>query len=386
MIRYLATATFLGCSLLATAATNAASIDLLAQPMADAFEPAKGWARVAEVKAVEGETKFTSKGEGAIVINGLEKDKTIPYLITKESYSDVKVELEFMVPKGSNAGVYLMGRYEVQILDSFGREKFGSGDLGGIYQQWDPSRPKGEQGFGGIKPKVNAAKAPGEWQTMEIIFRAPRFAFDGKKIQDATFEKVTINGKVVQENASTSGHTRSAPLEGESVQGPIAIQGDHGPIAIRRYEVTRIAYPEEARVKELDAYWKEVSRSVREGDHKAYVATCHDSAVIISGNRGASYPLAQALARWKKEFDTTRDGSRKSNVEFRFSLRYGDATTAYEKGIFKYTWSEGDMEPQSDYIELEALLTKENNRWEILMEYQKAKSTQEAWDALKPIE
>ncbi len=385
MFRVIATAISFS-TLLTSGATAADPQDLHSRPMADAFVPAKSWHGVAEVSAAKDSKELTAKGEGTILINGLQKDKTIPYLVTQESYGDVKVEIEFMVPKGSNAGVYLMGRYEVQILDSYGRKKFGSGDLGGIYQQWDPSKPEGQQGFGGIKPKVNAAKPPGEWQTMEITFRAPRFSFDGKKIKDATFEKVAVNGVTVQENATASGHTRSAPLEGESVLGPIAIQGDHGPIAIKRYQVTRLDYPEETRLQELNDYWLEVSRSVREGDHKAYVATCHDSAVIIAGNRGVSYPLADALARWKKEFDTTRDGTRKSNVEFRFSTRYGDATTAYEKGLFKYTWSEGDMKPQSDYLELEALLTKENNRWEILMEYQKAKSSKEEWDKLEAIE
>jgi hypothetical protein len=233
---------------------------------------------------------------------------------------------------------------------------------------------------------VNAAKAPGEWQTMEITFRAPRFSFDGKKLKDATFEKVIINGQLVQQNASTNGPTRSAPLEGESTRGPIAIQGDHGPVAIRRYEVTRLPYPEETRIKELNGYWGEVSRSVNTGDHAAYVATCHKDAVIIAGNRETSYPLKDALSRWKKDFDDTREGSRKSAVEFRFSKRYGDATTAYEEGIFKYTWSMGDDQPQSDYVELEALLTKQNNRWVILMEYQKSATTKEKWDKLETIQ
>ena len=94
------------------------------------------------------------------------------------------------------------------------------------------------QGFGGVPPKENASKAPGEWQTFDITFRAPRFDQDGTKTRDATFEKVIVNGKLVQENASTTGPTRSSPLTGDAAKGPIAIQGDHGPIAIRSYRVT----------------------------------------------------------------------------------------------------------------------------------------------------
>ena len=217
---------------------HAETKDLLAgDDILSAFQSTKLWRGVAEVAAVDGKTELTLAGEGKILVNGATKEEKAPYLITAEDFGDVRVELEFMVPKGSNAGVYLMGRYEVQILDSFGRERFGSGDLGGIYQQWDPSRGKGKEGFGGIKPKVNAAKAPGEWQTLEIIFRAPRFDEAGKKTENAKFISVKVNGQVVHENQEAKGPTRAHPLKGEAAKGPISIQGDHGPIAIRSFKV-----------------------------------------------------------------------------------------------------------------------------------------------------
>lgn len=81
----------------------------------------------------------------------------------------------------SNAGVYLHGRYEIQILDSFGIKKPTHSDLGGVYQRWDDERdPKG---YEGVPPRVNAARAPGEWQTMDIVFRGPRFDEKGRKIE-----------------------------------------------------------------------------------------------------------------------------------------------------------------------------------------------------------
>jgi Domain of Unknown Function (DUF1080) len=355
--------------------------DLLEGGVMDGFREVAQWRGVQEVAAVEGKMEVSVSGEGKILVNSTGKEP-VPYLLTKEEFGDVRIELEFMVPKHSNAGVYVAGRYEVQILDSFGRERFGAGDLGGIYQRFDPSLPKEKQGFGGIAPRVNAAKAPGEWQTMEIVFRAPKFDEAGKKYRDATFEKVFVNGQLVQENATTGGHTRSAPFEGDSAKGPIAIQGDHGPIAIRAFKVTPLPDADVERTKELDAYWAEVSRAVNEGDFEAYSATCHPGAVLVSGTKKVSYPMAQALARWKKEFDDTKAGTMKASVTFRFSHRYGDATTAHEEGVFLYTQAVEGEKPKEEYIGFESLLVKEEGKWKILMEYQKVVVTRADWDAL----
>lgn len=352
-------------------------------PLAE-FREVQHWRGVSEVSAVAEKCEFEVKGEGKILVNSTTKDKTLPYLVTKEEFGDVKIELEFMVPKGSNAGVYVMGRYEIQVLDSFGREKFGSGDLGGLYQRWDPNRPKARQGYEGTAPKVNAAKPPGEWQTMEIVFRAPRFDESGKKLKDATFEKVLVNGQLVQENVVTSGHTQSAPFQGDAKVGPIAIQGDHGPVAIRSYKVTPLEDPEPARLAELDAYWKEVSRAVKVGDFAAYKAGCHPRAVLVSGTKQVSYPLAQALNRWKTEFDDTRGGDIEASVEFRFSHRYGDTQTAHEAGVFLYTQKKKDAEPIEEAIAFEALLVKENGQWQILMEYQMKAVPKAEWEKLAP--
>ncbi len=358
------------------------SQELLRDRVLEAFRPVEGWRGVAEVAAVPEKSEFKSSGDGRIVVNGDSKDLKIPYLITKDEYGDVRIELEFMVPKGSNSGVYVMGRYEVQILDSFGRPRFGSGDLGGIYERFDPSRPKEKQGFEGTPPKVNAAKAPGEWQKMEILFRAPRFDASGKKTRDATFEKVLVNDVLVQENATTTGPTRSAPMEGDAARGPIAIQGDHGPIAIRSFRVTPMADADQARLAELDAYWAKVSRAVNTGDFEAYQATCHDEGVLVGGTKQYSQPLATALARWKKDFGDTREGRVKAEVTFRFSRRLGDATTAHETGIFRFISQATGEPPKVEYIHLEGLLVKKQDGWKILMEYQKGPATEAEWQAL----
>lgn len=133
----------------------------------------------------------------------------------------------------------------------------------------------------------------------------------------------------------------------------------------------------------LDAYWSKVSRAVKEGDFAAYVSTCHSDAVLVTGTKKQSYPLTQALARWKKEFDDTKSGKRESAVEFRFSQRLGDATTAHETSVFRYSFREGGGEWKHEYVHLEALLLKKEDGWKIVMEYQKAIATEAEWKALE---
>jgi hypothetical protein len=92
----------------------------------------------------------TKPGSGVMVADG----KAV-YLFSKEELSDVKAHVEFMVPRGSNSGVYFMGRYEIQIFDSFGVKTPRYSDCGAVYQRWDENRkPKG---YEGTPPKVNAS-------------------------------------------------------------------------------------------------------------------------------------------------------------------------------------------------------------------------------------
>lgn len=143
------------------------------------------------------------------------------------------------------------------------------------------------------------------------------------------------------------------------------------------------AVDEAARLTDLDAYWAEVSRCVRVGDFEGYVATCHKEGVLVSGTAGKCHPLVQALARWKREFDDTKAGTRTSAVTFRFSKRLGDETTAHETGIFLYAWSTAGTATTYEYVHFEALLRKQADGWKIVMEYQKSKASEEEWNALK---
>lgn len=144
---------------------------------------------------------------------------------------------------------------------------------------------------------------------------------------------------------------------------------------------------DQLRIVEIDkSYWTEISRTVKEGDFEGYKATCHPNAVLVttSGKNKQSYPMTAALARWKQGFLDTKQGKQMDNVQFRFSQRIGDATTAHETGIFYFTSHDSTGKLISEgYTHLEALLVKQGDKWLCLMEYQKAKATREEWEALK---
>jgi hypothetical protein len=138
-----------------------------------------------------------------------------------------------------------------------------------------------------------------------------------------------------------------------------------------------------ARIAELDTYWAKVSRAVNEGDFESYRATCHPEGVLVSGSKGISQPLADALARWKQEFLDTRAGKLEASVEFRFARRLGDATTAHESGIFLYRSRPAGGEAKQEYVHFDALLVKRQDGWKILMEHQKGPATEAEWQALE---
>lgn len=150
-------------------------------------------------------------------------------LVTTQKFGDMELYLEFMIPKGSNSGVYLHSLYEVQIFDSYDSPmRMSSSDGGGIYHRWINN-----QGVGGSAPKVNANRPPGYWQSYYIWFRAPRFDASGKKIENARFIRVLQNGLLVQENVEVDGPTRASMDIPEAAENPLMLQGDHGPVTFR---------------------------------------------------------------------------------------------------------------------------------------------------------
>ncbi|MBI1915277.1 MAG: DUF1080 domain-containing protein [Planctomycetes bacterium] len=179
------------------------------------------WAVCANIKLqADMPARFAaSPGTGVLLNSG---DGRGVDLLSEEKHGDCELHIEFNVAKGSNSGVYFQGQYEVQILDSFGKKDkdLAYGDCGGIYNT--------------APPRTNASRAPGEWQTFDIVFRAPRFDDSGKKVANARFVKVVHNGKVIHEDVAVKGPTTAALGGAEKPIGPLMLQGDHGPVAFRK--------------------------------------------------------------------------------------------------------------------------------------------------------
>ena len=123
---------------------------------------------------------------------------------------DFKANIEFRYPEGSNSGIYLRGRYEVQIADNYGLSPM---DIyfGGVY------------GF--LEPNENVAKKAGEWQTYEITLIGRRVT-------------IVANGKTIIQDQTIPGITGGALDSDEAAPGPFMIQGDHGPVEFRKFEVS----------------------------------------------------------------------------------------------------------------------------------------------------
>lgn len=158
-------------------------------------------------------------------------------LYTTREYGDVAVEIEFLIPQRSNSGIKLMGLYEVQITDSHGRTKMTGSECGGIYPRAE-LLPKYRHLDEGIAPKSNACGKPGEWQKLEIAFRAAKHEGEGKdrkKIANARFDRVVLNGTVIHENLEVSSPTGHNWTKVEPAKGPLMLQLDHGPVAVRKF-------------------------------------------------------------------------------------------------------------------------------------------------------
>ena len=213
------------------------SLDLKFENL-DAFQKPEGWTTAKAVMGDTEEKRWASFESGTGILTNGEEGKA-GNLVTNFEHGDVEAVIEFMIPKKSNSGIYFQGRYEVQILDSFGKpdDKISVHDCGAIYERWDEKRdPKG---YEGTVPTTNASAAPGEWQRFEIVFRAPRFDDAGNKTENARFVKVVHNGKTIHENVEVTGPTRGGAAE-EVAKGPIRIQGDHGPVAFRKIKLTPV--------------------------------------------------------------------------------------------------------------------------------------------------
>jgi hypothetical protein len=197
--------------------------------------PSKDWIVAGDVMLdPENPKRLSTKPGTGVFVNG--PKGRLPDLLTKENYGDIEVHLEFNIPKGSNSGIKFCGLYEIQILDSFGVKKLKGSDCGGIYPKAE-LKPKYKYLDDGIPPRTNACKPPGEWQTLEAIFVAPRFGPDGKKTANARIVKAMLNGELIHDDVELLHPTGANWTKMEIAKGPILLQADHGPVAFRNVRV-----------------------------------------------------------------------------------------------------------------------------------------------------
>ena len=148
---------------------------------------------------------------------------------TKRAFGDSQLHIEWRAPAKiegegqgrGNSGVYLQGRYEVQVMDSYNNATYANGQAASIYKQYIPL--------------VNASRKPGEWQTYDIYFRAPHFAGDGTLTQPA-YITVVHNGVLVQDHVEIKGGTvyRGAPSYAKhNAKEPLVLQDHESPVSYR---------------------------------------------------------------------------------------------------------------------------------------------------------
>jgi hypothetical protein len=161
--------------------------------------------------------------DGAARVNGT------GYISTKQSFGDCQLHIEWATPaevKGEgqgrgNSGVYLQGRYEIQILDSYKNKTYYDGQAGAVYKEY--------------APLVNVCRKPGEWQAYDIIYHAPRFDDAGKLLKPG---RVTVlqNGVLIQDNVEIKGPTGAAgepKYTAHPLKQPLTLQDHHNPVRFR---------------------------------------------------------------------------------------------------------------------------------------------------------
>jgi hypothetical protein len=198
--------------------------------------PTEAWAHASAVRIDPKKTNRLAydAGPGPILVNGpTGKTKNI---VTKQSFGDVELHAEYFIPKGSNSGIKLESVYEIQISDSHGIAVMTASHAGGIYPRSE-MKPVYHHIDKGYPPRLNAARPAGEWQTLDITFRAPKFDAAGKKISNARFVKVVLNNHLVQDDVEIPYPTGDNWKNAEHPEGPILLQADHGPVAFRNLRV-----------------------------------------------------------------------------------------------------------------------------------------------------
>ncbi|WP_460968804.1 family 16 glycoside hydrolase [Spirosoma migulaei] len=280
--------------------------------------PTPNWRIVGSVRADlnKENTLLTDKGTGVLANIPLAHptaDPKNPYkydLFTTLQHGDVDLELDYMMASKSNSGVYLQGRYEIQLRDSWEIRTPNVHDNGGVYERWDEKRPEGHKGYEGHAARQNASRAPGLWQHMKISFQAPRFNANGQKTENGRVIRVELNGVIIQEDVELTGPTRGSAFADEKALGPLRIQGDHGAVAIRNIRYVTYDKPRPELMNLKYAVYKGKFQKEPEYDKTA------------PESEGTSTVLSASVSRIPNEFLIRYTGTLRVSEpgEYRFNL------------------------------------------------------------------
>jgi ketosteroid isomerase-like protein len=160
---------------------------------------------------------------------------------------------------------------------------------------------------------------------------------------------------------------------------------NHCLLAVSLLVASPLAGQDDPVIAELDAFWAEVARTVAEGDFEGMVATYHPDGVWVSAvpSRPATRALRGMTAEAAEVAARTRAGEQAPRVEFRYSSRVHDSTTAHEVGMVRFTSTRGGVVVEDVYGLVDSYLVKKDGRWMILVEIQRWDMTKAEWDALR---
>lgn len=135
-------------------------------------------------------------------------------IITEDDFGDFELHIEYLVPEDSNSGIYLRGRYELQILDSLGKTYSYPAENGALYNQKNVD--------------VEASKPAGEWQTMDVTIKGMVMT-------------AVLNGKTIHKDVTINGPTGGQLANDNPPKGPVMLQGDHGPVQFRNIRIRELS-------------------------------------------------------------------------------------------------------------------------------------------------
>jgi hypothetical protein len=190
--------------------------------------------------------RIVVKPGGSDLVNVVTSHSQGADLVSKARWSDCRIEIEVMVPKGSNSGIYVMGT-EIQVLDGINARTSPKGNMGAIYgrrgpsyfpKEWlsaefkwnDPKWLAWERSDAYVECVSKVLKPPGEWQKFVIEFELSKTDPATKTTRPARFRRVELNGVVIHENVELEKGARSP--------GTLLLQGNHGPVAYRNIKIT----------------------------------------------------------------------------------------------------------------------------------------------------